>query len=214
MLRTLDRRLVIVSLTVALAALTVAASADVLVLWDGSKITTSGSYSVDENKVTFTDAQGRYASLPLDEVDLEASRAATEEAQRPATSKARVASPIERKSKKEAREPVMTITNADVGTAAEGSDSDVAAEPQVILYTTTWCGYCRKARTLLDELEVDYVEHDIEKDPKAYSDKTRKSPSCGVPVTDIAGTVVCGFNEMRLRKLIDGLPAAKTDSAT
>lgn len=35
------------------------------------------------------------------------------------------------------------------------------------MYSTTWCGYCRRLKTLLDGEGIDYVEINIERDPNA-----------------------------------------------
>ncbi len=44
------------------------------------------------------------------------------------------------------------------------------AEPQVVLYSTSWCGYCKKARAYLDRNNIAYIEKDIEKDRAAKRD--------------------------------------------
>ena len=42
---------------------------------------------------------------------------------------------------------------------------DAAHVPAVTMYSTTWCGYCRRLKTQLDENGIAYTEIDIEKDP-------------------------------------------------
>lgn len=37
--------------------------------------------------------------------------------------------------------------------------------PALTMYSTTWCGYCRRLKTQLDESGISYVEIDIEEDP-------------------------------------------------
>ncbi len=37
--------------------------------------------------------------------------------------------------------------------------------PALTIYSTTWCGYCRRLKTQLDESGIGYVEIDIEDDP-------------------------------------------------
>ena len=39
--------------------------------------------------------------------------------------------------------------------------------PALTVYSTTWCGYCRRLKTQLDESGIVYSEIDIERDPKA-----------------------------------------------
>lgn len=76
-----------------------------------------------------------------------------------------------------------------------------AEQADVVLYATSWCGYCEKARKVLDDEGVAYVEYDIEK-----SDEGRRQHAAlkgrGVPVLDIGGTVIHGYNERAIRDLV------------
>lgn len=38
---------------------------------------------------------------------------------------------------------------------------------QVTMYSTTWCGYCRRLKLQLDQAGISYDEIDIERDPAA-----------------------------------------------
>jgi mycoredoxin len=40
---------------------------------------------------------------------------------------------------------------------------------QIIMYTTTWCPDCHRAKYLLDEYGVPYIDVDVEEDPKALA---------------------------------------------
>ncbi len=40
---------------------------------------------------------------------------------------------------------------------------------QVTMYSTPWCGYCRRLKMQLDQAGIDYREIDIERDPDAVS---------------------------------------------
>lgn len=74
-------------------------------------------------------------------------------------------------------------------------------EPKIVMYATVWCPYCRKARKLLDELGVEWVEKDIEKDREAARELMRKAGRSGVPVIDFDGLVVRGYNAEKIREL-------------
>lgn len=78
-----------------------------------------------------------------------------------------------------------------------------AAEPAVTLYATSWCGWCRKTRALLDELGVEYADLDIEEDGEAAREHREKAGrGAGVPVLDIDGTIVRGYDEAKIRRLV------------
>ena len=35
------------------------------------------------------------------------------------------------------------------------------------MYSTTWCGYCRRLKLQMDQAGIEYIEVDIERDPEA-----------------------------------------------
>ncbi|MBE2247950.1 MAG: hypothetical protein IAE78_00285 [Myxococcus sp.] len=79
------------------------------------------------------------------------------------------------------------------------------AEPSndVIVYTTSWCGYCRKAKAFLTARKVFFTEKDIEKDPEASKELAQKAAAAGVrpqgvPVIDVRGRLVLGFDQNAL----------------
>lgn len=83
---------------------------------------------------------------------------------------------------------------------------------QVIIYSTTWCAFCKTEKQYLDRLGVAYVEKDIEADKDAYNELMSKNGGNfqGVPVTDIAGELVLGFDRAKIDALIQskGIAAA------
>lgn len=70
--------------------------------------------------------------------------------------------------------------------------------PKVIIYTTVWCGFCKMAKKYMDDLGVEYEEKDVEKDREAGAESVRKSGQMGVPVIDVNGTIIVGFNKHML----------------
>ncbi len=82
-----------------------------------------------------------------------------------------------------------------------------SAGPKVTMYSTAWCGVCKKARQFLAKQGVKYVEKDIEKDPGASAELQAKAAKAGVkasgvPVFDIGGKLINGFDEGKLRDLL------------
>ena len=73
-------------------------------------------------------------------------------------------------------------------------------EGKVILYATSWCGYCAKTRRLLQENNIDYFEYDIEKSVEGR----RQYKSLGgkiISVLLIKGKVVEGYNPNLIMEL-------------
>lgn len=73
----------------------------------------------------------------------------------------------------------------------------------VILYSTAWCGYCRKARNYLKENKIPFEEYDVEKSDKGKRDYERLNGR-GVPILLIGDQRMNGFSVARFRKLYDG----------
>lgn len=63
------------------------------------------------------------------------------------------------------------------------------------LYTTSWCGYCKKAKQYLASNNIPFTEYDIEKDEAAAKRKESLHPSKGVPLLVVGERKVVGFNE-------------------
>lgn len=79
------------------------------------------------------------------------------------------------------------------------------SQPKVIVYSTTWCAFCKTEKQWLDHLNIPYVEKDIEKDAKAHKELLDKigGDFKGVPVTDIAGDIILGFDRPSLQASIE-----------
>jgi glutaredoxin len=74
----------------------------------------------------------------------------------------------------------------------------------VIMYMTSWCGYCRKARDYIHSLNVDLVEYNIEKDKSKREEMLSKSGgSTGVPLIDIEGIIIKGYNPDAIKAAIE-----------
>ena len=76
--------------------------------------------------------------------------------------------------------------------------NQASRQAEVVLYATQWCGYCAKTREQLAKDGVPYREVDIEKD--SAGNATFKSlGGRGVPLIDINGTLIHGYNPQAMR---------------
>jgi len=87
------------------------------------------------------------------------------------------------------------------GAAARSGSSDV------IIYGASWCGACKQAARFFSQKGVAFVEKDIEKEPAARSEMLAKARAQGVqtggiPVIDVRGTLLGGFNAQRIEQLL------------
>ncbi len=68
----------------------------------------------------------------------------------------------------------------------------------VTIYSATWCAFCHAAKEYLDKLGVKYEDLDVEKDPKNAEAAVTKSGQMGIPVIDIDGTIIIGFDRPKI----------------
>lgn len=74
----------------------------------------------------------------------------------------------------------------------------------VIMYMTSWCGYCKKARAYINSLNVHLTEYDIEKDKSKREEMMQKSGGAtGVPVIDVEGIIIKGYSSDAIRAAIE-----------
>lgn len=72
----------------------------------------------------------------------------------------------------------------------------------IIVYTTPTCVYCHMAKEYLKTKNVEFTEKDLSKDRDAIQEVLDKSGQLGVPVIDIDGKLVIGFDRNRINALI------------
>ena len=77
----------------------------------------------------------------------------------------------------------------------------------IIVYKTAWCGVCKQLQAYLDRKGVEYETKDIEKDPQAAAELQAKAaakgvPTGSVPVIDIDGELLVGFDRARLESML------------
>ena len=101
-------------------------------------------------------------------------------------------------------EEAIAFFDPYVGHLFAPTDYSAAHDVDVLMYGTSWCGYCAKARQLLDEQGITYYEYDIESSNEGYR-QFQDLGGKGVPLFQIGGKVVKGFRPDRVLDLVDEL---------
>lgn len=70
--------------------------------------------------------------------------------------------------------------------------------PRVIIFTTPSCSFCRTAKQYLRQQGVKFKDVDVSRDPSAARDMVKRSGQQGVPVLDIGGKIVVGFDRPKI----------------
>jgi glutaredoxin len=95
------------------------------------------------------------------------------------------------------------IPVADGGAPAPSA----AGAPLVTVYGTSWCGACRAARQYLSEHKIPFADKDVERDADAARELAAKAAKMGVPtdrvpVIEVRGRLLLGFDKARIESLL------------
>lgn len=72
----------------------------------------------------------------------------------------------------------------------------------VKVYSTPTCPYCHLAKQFLAENKVEFEDIDVSVNQQAAEEMIQKSQQMGVPVLDIDGTIVIGFDKAKIKQLL------------
>ncbi|MFB6181870.1 MAG: glutaredoxin family protein [Candidatus Magasanikbacteria bacterium] len=73
----------------------------------------------------------------------------------------------------------------------------------VTVYSTPSCPYCKKVKSFLDENDVDYEDYDVSQDQEKQQEMIDKSDQMGVPVVDIDGEIIVGFDKNKIEEALE-----------
>jgi glutaredoxin 3 len=79
----------------------------------------------------------------------------------------------------------------------------VTKEHTVIVYSTSTCPWCTVVKNFLKQNNIEFTEKNVSNDQKAAEEMIEKSGQMGVPVVDIDGKIVIGFDKRKIEQLLD-----------
>lgn len=71
------------------------------------------------------------------------------------------------------------------------------------VFSTPTCSYCVTLKEFLKEKNIQFQDIDVSKDEKSLEEMIQKSGQMGVPVIDIDGNIVVGFDKEKIVKLLN-----------
>jgi len=74
---------------------------------------------------------------------------------------------------------------------------------KIIVYSTSTCPHCIQAKKFLDDSGIQYENFDVSVDSSKIDEMVKKSGQMGVPVIDIEGEIVVGFDKTKILKLLE-----------
>lgn len=81
--------------------------------------------------------------------------------------------------------------------------SNVKKSAKVKIYTTSTCHWCVKTKEFFKANNIKYNEINVGMDEKARNEMFDKSGQFGVPVIDVNGTIVVGYDKEALKKALN-----------
>ncbi|MGB9676993.1 MAG: glutaredoxin family protein [Candidatus Ratteibacteria bacterium] len=71
---------------------------------------------------------------------------------------------------------------------------------KVIVYSTKTCPYCRMLKDFLKENNIEFTDYDVGNDREKLEEMIKKTGQIGVPVIDIDGKIIVGFDKEAIKK--------------
>ena len=80
--------------------------------------------------------------------------------------------------------------------------ADEKIQPKVVVFSTPTCSFCSMAKGYFREKGIKFTDIDVSRDQAAARDMVRRSGQMGVPVIEIGGRIVVGFNRPQIDSLL------------
>lgn len=74
---------------------------------------------------------------------------------------------------------------------------------KVKIFSTPFCTYCVSLKQFLKEHNIEFEEIDVSQDKVAQEEMIKKSGQMGVPVVEIDGEIIIGFNKNKIVELLN-----------
>lgn len=79
----------------------------------------------------------------------------------------------------------------------------------IVMYSTSWCGVCKRARAYFERERVDFVEYDVDLNARARVEYLRLNPRRSVPTIKVGEQVIVGFSEESFEQALDSAVEAR-----
>jgi len=73
----------------------------------------------------------------------------------------------------------------------------------IIIYSTELCPYCGMAKKYMNNKGLEYIDKNVGNDKEALDEMVEKSGQTSVPVIDINGSIIVGFDREMIDKLAE-----------
>lgn len=74
---------------------------------------------------------------------------------------------------------------------------------KITIYSTPTCPYCEMTKDFLRENKIDFTDVNVAADQEKAQEMVEKSGQFGVPVIDIDGQIIIGFDKPKIARLLN-----------
>ncbi|MBU0592023.1 glutaredoxin family protein [Candidatus Micrarchaeota archaeon] len=75
-------------------------------------------------------------------------------------------------------------------------------KPRIIVYSVPTCQFCNMAKSFFNEKKIEFQDLDVSTDENIARQMVAKSRQTAVPVIDINGTILVGFDQEKVEKTL------------
>lgn len=75
-------------------------------------------------------------------------------------------------------------------------------DKKILVYSTPTCPFCIRAKQFLTENNIPFENYDVSQDQQKAEEMIQKSGQMGVPVIDIDGEIIIGFDKEKIKSLL------------
>ena len=72
----------------------------------------------------------------------------------------------------------------------------------IVVYGAPWCPWCMKTKEFLEERKIEFEWKDVQ-DQALAQEAYRKSGQAGIPIIDIDGNIIVGFDVEKIKSLLE-----------
>lgn len=74
---------------------------------------------------------------------------------------------------------------------------------KVLIYSTPTCPYCIQAKDFFKENKIEFEDYNVAENHDKAKEMVEKSGQMGVPVIEINGEIIVGFNQGKIKELLE-----------
>lgn len=79
----------------------------------------------------------------------------------------------------------------------------------VLMYSTAWCGVCKRARAYFEQEGIEFQEFDVDENAQARADYLLLNPRRSVPTIKIGDEVIIGFSAASVERALESAARAR-----